>query len=96
MDPGEAVEERFWQPLAATPLLQGVLGSKNSKSRRSPESLPQLSDENLFSVIQHCIQALQHALPCSVRMSCRCLLVPAIDCTTQLVDRFCSQFSTHC
>lgn len=60
----ETIQERFGEPLAATSLLQGVLCCKQVEGRRALESLPQLCDEHLCSVIQHSVQALQHALPC--------------------------------
>lgn len=69
VDPGESVEKGFGQPLAAAPLLQWILGCKDPEPCWCPERLPQLSNEDLFSVIQHCIQAFKHTLACVCRES---------------------------
>ena len=62
--PAEAVQEGLGQPLAPPTLLEGVLGRKQAEGRWASEGLSQLWDEDLGSVVQHGVQALQHALPC--------------------------------
>lgn len=61
----EAVEEGLGQAAPAAALLQRVLRGEDPEPGRAAEGAPQLWDEDLRAVVQHRVQALQHALACA-------------------------------
>ena len=68
VDPAETVKERLGEPLAAPSLLQGVLRCKQVEGGWTLERLSKLWYEDLSSVVQHSIEALQHTLPGQIQL----------------------------
>lgn len=58
----ESVEEGAGQALAATAFLNRILRAKHAEAGRAAERAAQLGDEHLGTVVQHRVQAFQHAL----------------------------------